>query len=360
MDTGTKNGRRWSKVVLPLIAVTAAAVFALIWAPGRLPVTPNVQSGEEYEGIAELWNVESFEGGTGSRESWLKARAARFEKEHKGFFVHVSTLTAEQAEEKLRQGEGFDMVCFSRGVGESLADKLAQVESGADIRDNFLVSGQIGGVQYALPLYTGVYCLFARASMLSEDRLREEALTRTYTRKVGKTEVTLAPLVCGFAPYGSPLSAPAMSGMRGSVQADENMTQYAAYEAFVANRTAVTLLGTQRDMFRLGQRERDGRLESLAFQPLGGYTDLVQYVGISAETGYADACAAFTDQLLSDEAQSALAQLCLFSVTSNHIYTEGRFADSEALLGEAYVPNVFGGSDAVARQRRIALETLAA
>ena len=62
----------------------------------------------------------------------------------------------------------------------------------------------------------------------------------------------LRPLICGFTQANSPLTALAMSGLRGDASyIDEGVTQYQAYEQFVANNTAVTLLGTQRDIFRL-------------------------------------------------------------------------------------------------------------
>ncbi len=356
-----KSGGRILKMVLPLALVAVLIVGAVAWALPHLPIRPQTQSGLSYSGVVEMWNVESFEGGVGSRSSWLKARAAQFEKQHSGLFVHVTDLTVEQLAAKLQQGDSFDIVCFSRGAGALVQPYLGACDCAAGaVRDNFLLSGQLNGTQYALPIYTGVYCLLARSAMLSQEQLLSKALSQTYTRRVGKTDVSLAPLVCGFTPYNSPLSALAMSGGRGSITADESVTQYMAYEQFLANRTAVTLLGTQRDMCRLFRREADGTLETLAFAPLGGYTDLVQYVGISAASGDKSApCRAFAEHLLSEQTQSALVNLCLFSVLEGSIYTDERYLQCELALSGSYVPNVFGDADAVARQRQTALSTLA-
>lgn len=350
--------KRILKTVLPIVLLATVAV-ALAWAIPRLPQTPQTQNAEGYQGVVELLNVESFEGGVGSRESWLKNRAAKFEKAHQGLFVHVTTLSTEQLAQKLDENAAFDMVCFSRGAGALLQDKLAALDCPVFAKNNFLISGQLNGVQYAMPLYSGVYCLFARAEMLKQDELLARALTQTYTRKVGKNNVTLQPLTCGFTPYNSPLSALAMSGGRGSVNASEDITQYAAYEQFLANRTAVTLLGTQRDMYRLSQREADGRIESLAFVPLTGYTDLVQYVGISGATEKRSACDDFLTFLLNRDSQSTLTSLCLFSVLDEKFYTSERYAAAEEGLFGAYVPNAFGDGESITRQRQMALETLA-
>lgn len=350
--------KRW-KIVLPLILVTAIAVGAAVWALPHLPLKPQTHNGASYQGVLELWNIESFEGGVGSRESWLRSRAVKFEQANNGLFVHITTLTEAQLADKLAQGDSFDMICFSRGAGASVQDKLAAITFDlGGTAENFVLSGQLKGVQYAAPLYAGVYCLFARDEMLSADRLVSEALTKTCTRKVGKTTVTLSPMICGFTAYNSPLTALALSGGHGEADISEQVTQYQAYEQFLDNRTAVTLLGTQRDMYRLSKREQDGRIDKLAFAPLAGYTDLVQYLGISAATENIQPCERFAQYLIGEESQSTLVNICMFSVCGGSYYTDERYALCEAALPSAYVPNVFGDGEAVARQRKAAIESL--
>ena len=343
-----------------VFVVVVACVALLVWALPNLPIKPQTEQPSSYQGVVEMWNVESFEGGVGSRESWLINRASKFESEHKGLFVHVTTLTVEQVENKLAEGQTFDMICFSRGVGAIVKDQLAPYNGkvGA-IKDNFLISGQIDGGLYAVPIYSGAYCLFARTEQLPSDRLLTDALTATFTRKVGKNTVELQPLVCGFTPYNSPLSALALSGGKGKASVDEGVTQYQAYEKFVANQTAVTLLGTQRDMYRLSQRESNGKIDKLGFAPLSGYTDLVQYVAVSSNAGdKSEACVEFIEYLTSDVAQSSLVNLSLFSVLNSTFYTADRYVECERSLGSAYVPNVFGDAEAIANQRKTARATL--
>ena len=358
-DSGVKKRKKLK--FLPIVIVALACVVTLVWALPKLPVRPQQQAPETYKGVLELWNVEAFEGGIGSREAWLINKAAKFEQSNTGLFVHVTSLTVEQLEAKLQTDETFDMICFSRGAGCLLQDKLAPVDASVGfVKENMLLSGQVDGKQYAMPLYAGVYCLFARVEQLPAEQLLSNALSQTHTRKVGKSTVELQPMVCGFTPYNSPLSALAMSGGKGKVSGiKEDTTQYQAYEQFVANRTAVTLLGTQRDIYRLSQKESNGKIEQLGFAPLGGYTDLVQYVGVSAFAGEkAGACRDYISYLLSEATQSTLINLSMFSVLEKTFYTSDRYSQCEQLLGSSYVPNVFGDSDAIARQRQTAIATL--
>ena len=353
------NKKKTTALVSALIVVVTCAAL-LIWALPKLPVKPKTEQPITYQGVLEMWNVESFEGGVGSRESWLINRAAKFEAAHKGLFVHVTTLTVEQLATKLEEGQTFDMICFSRGAGYIVKEQLAPYSGSVGaIRDNYLISGQLDNKQYAVPLYSGAYCLFARSEQLSADRLLADALTAKYTRKIGKNTVELQPLICGFTPYNSPLTALALSGGKGKANVSEDVTQYQAYEQFVANKTAVTLLGTQRDMYRLSQRETNGKIDSLVFAPLTGYTDLVQYVAISSSAGEkADSCKQFTEYLISEESQSTLVNLSLFSVLDSSFYTSDRYVQCESSLGTAYVPNVFGDAEAIANQRKTARATL--
>lgn len=346
---------------LPLLMLVVFSVAILVIVLPRLPKKPPETSPKHYQGVLEMWNVESFEGGSGSRQSWITSRAAQFEKTHEGLFVHVTTLNQNQLVEKLDNGETFDLICFSRGAG-CLVQNALQPYTGsvADIRENILVSGQVSGKVYALPIYVGAYCLFARESQLEPNtQLLDTVLTNTYTRKVGKNTFELAPLTCGFTESNSPVSALALSGVKGKCQLSESVTQFQAYENFVANKTAVTLLGTQRDLYRLGKREENGKIEKLTFAPLCGYTDLVQYVGLSAACGdKTDSATEFMQFLVQSATQQTLVNINMFSVLEQTLYTNERYLACEQGLTKAYVPNVFGDKAAVTEQRKTALATL--
>lgn len=349
------------KTLTPVLLVVVFCAAALLWAiPLVLKNKPKTNPPAAYQGVLELWNVESFEGGSGSRSQWLTNKAAKFEAQNKGLFAHVTNLTVEQMEEKLASGDTFDIICFSRGAGCIIQDKLAvlDVDTGA-VAENYRLSALLDGKQLCAPLYAGAYCLFARSSQLDEQNLLSQALTAKYTRKVGKNTFDLAPLICGFTEFNSPLSALAMSGGKGNAGVSTDVTQYQAYEQFVANKTAITLLGTQRDIYRLSKKEADGKIDALSFAALGGYTDLVQYLGVSNSCGdKKDVAEQFVSYLLSPQVQATLTDVSMFSVLTDDIYTTERFAACEKANKNAYVPSVFGDTEAIERQRQTAVSTL--
>ena len=357
-----RERKPFPKFALITIAVVAIAILALLWALPNLPNKPEMKPQAGYKGVIELWNVEAFEGGSGSRGSWLTSRSAKFEQQNSGLFVHVTTLTEAEARQKLADGQQFDIVCFSRGVGDVIKEHLAPLDIDTkNINDNMLLAGQFDGKQYAVPLYAGAYCMFARSSQLAQADLLSKALTQTYTRKIGKNTVELSPLICGFTSSNSPLTALAMSGGQGNAASiAEDVTQYQAYEQFVSNQKAVTLLGTQRDLYRLTQREQNGKIENLSFCPLNAYNDLVQFVGINSECGEKlNSCAAYLQYLVSNDVQQTLVNLSMFSVlATSSIYTDERYAALEQGLANTFVPNVFADGDIIANQRQTAKATL--
>lgn len=356
-----REQKPFPKFAFITVFVFALSALVLIWSLPYLPQKPPSIAKTGYKGVIELWNVETFEGGSGSRESWLTNKSAKFEAKNSGLFVHVTTLTEAEAKQKLADGQTFDIVCFSRGIGGVVKQYLAPLAvQTRNVNDNMLLAGQFDGKQYALPLYAGAYCLFARTSQLAEADLLSKSLTQTYTRKIGKNTVELSPLVCGFTAANSPLTALAMSGGQGNAAGiSESVTQYQAYEQFVANKTAVTLLGTQRDLYRLNQREQNGKIESLGFYPLNAYNDLVQFVGVNADCGdKTDSCNSYLQYLISDEVQQSLVNLSMFSVLDKSIYTDARYVAIEQGLSTAFVPNVFADQEVIANQRQTAKATL--
>ena len=378
---GTQGGKRMSKLkvvkpkrnstskgkvvfgkITPQLVAQALVVLAIcgvfIFAMPSLPLKPTTGQNSGYTGVINLWIVDSFEGGSGSRASWFTKRSAKFETQHKGLFVCVTNLTEGQLQDKLQSGQNFDLLCFSRGVGTTVLDYLApmDVDYGA-ILDNFAQSGRLNNTTYALPIYSGVYCLFARSSQQKGDVV-SNCLNTTFQRKVGKNTVTLQPLVCGFAPYNNPLVALSMAGVVGKFTPDYAKSQYTAYEQFVANKTAVTLLGTQRDLYRLTKRVELGKMEQLLFAPLPTYTDLVTYIGVNKNTQYTSACLSYVQYLLSHAAQQTVADISMFSVTNQNLYSNDWYAQCQDVLARMHVPSLFADQQSINQERQTAQNTL--
>ncbi len=350
-----------SKGTIAAVLLVLACIAMLVWVLPKLPQRPLVEQSQAYEGVMTVWNVEAFEGGSGSRTDWLTYAASKFEQKHKGVYFHIEAISVEQMLQRLADGQAFDMVCFSRGAGAELLPRLAPIATSAELLEGLELSCKINGKTYAVPIFCGAYCLFARSMRLSSERLLDDCLTATYTRRVGKNTFELQPLVCGFTEFNSPLTALAMSGVKGAAQVDVGVSQYEAYERFVADKTAVCLLGTQRDLYRLERKLQAGKIEPLSFAAVGGYTDIVQYVGIASDCGVGRAaCEAFVEHLLSTEIQCTLTKISMFSVLSGaRLYSTEWYAACEKAIENAYVPNVFADAASVELQRRTAISTLA-
>lgn len=342
-----------------LVSIMAVSIAVVLYAWPYMPNKPLQSQQQGYSGVLQLWNVETFEGGSGSRSSWLTSVAGRFEQNNKGLFVHVTNLTVDQLQQKLDEGQSYDLISFSRGVG-CLLENLSEISLPVgDLLQGMVIAGQSGGKQYAIPYYAGAYCLFARSSQLSQEAMPSQVLSTTYSRIIGKNKVDLQPLLCGFTPYNSPLSALAMSGARGSVNL-EQYSQYQAYELFLSNKTAVTLLGTQRDAYRLGKRVEMERIEQLSFCCLGNYTDLVQFVGINKNSAdKMQACEQFVQFLVSKTTQHRLVDINMLSVRQDvKLYSDEWYKQCQDKLSSCYVPNVFSTVEEIHEGRKAAINTM--
>ena len=326
------------KIVLSLVL----AVFVVFCFCNLLPLlnaSPTQQG--VFRGVLDLWHVETFEGGSSSRKSWLNSVARQFEKANKGIYVCVTTYTHQQAIDKLSAGESFDLVSFSVGTGNALLACLRPLETSTQyVLDNFLTAGSVGNTQYALAYSTGFYALFARQKHLDTlgiDDLVSNASNCGMQVKVGKNKLTLASLGWGTGEFNSPLSA-----LGGNEKGCSKLTQYQAYEQFVGGKNFVVLLGTQRDVYRLSNKVSQGKIDDLAFSVLPSYTDLVQYVGISNSAGQkTEYCQSFVEHLASKSVQLSLSDIYLLSPTNLTVYADGWMKQAQDCLPNFYVPNAF-------------------
>lgn len=358
------NKKKWTKAVavILLCAFMLAAPFVVL---PNLPRSDLFVAGARFEGILELWHIESFEGGVGSRAGWLKRRSAAFEKQNKGCLVNVTVLTAEQAVEKLEAGERFDMASFSAGAGFNLLPYLSSYGGEiSGVRADYLKGGQLNGKVYALPYMAGGYTLAAQSKNLTgfeNKNLAENIFGFAFEKKVGKKTVRLASVACGYGVFNQPCLALALnvSGSRRDDLLDAGLTQYEAYEKFLTGSNHTVLLGTQRDICRLTNRIEQGRLGECVFQPVNGFTDLVQYIAVGDTTAkkafYAEKFAFF---LVGEQSQQKLTEVRMFSVTSQKLYSEGEMAELEQALSSIKTLNVFTDPSILSAMRSESLKAL--
>ncbi len=356
-----KNIAKRAAVIL-LCAFMLAAPFVVL---GNLPRSDLFVAGARFEGILELWHIESFEGGVGSRAGWLKKRSTAFEKQNKGCLVNVTVLTPEQAQEKLNNGERFDLASFSAGAGFELLPYLSPY--GGDVscvRGDYLRGGQLNGKVYALPYMAGGYVLAAMSKNLvgfENKNLAENIFGMGFEKKVGKKTVSLASVACGYGGFNQPCMALALNTTqsRRNDLLDEGLTQYEAYEKFLTGNNHTVLLGTQRDIYRLTNRIEQGRLGECVFEPLGGFTDLVQYIAVgdteAKKAVFAEKFACFLTQ---EQSQQKLTEVRMFTVNAQSIYSDGAMSALEQALSSVRTINAFTDPSILSALRSETLKSL--
>ncbi len=260
---------KWA-VALLFAAFLAAAPFAL-----EAAFLPKAYEAEAV-GVLVVWHIDSFEGGKGSRRAFLEKTAASFEAAHEGLYVSIINHTNASAETSVQAGNVPDVISFGTGlsVAADIAKPLKTHKNGC-----FFNSGALGGTACFYPYAYGMYLKFTRSGEGSVVSRGADNFSR------------FALLLAGVA-------------------ADEELPPSEACARFASGKAGV-LYGTQRDVYRLS-----GKNVEYSVEPLGTFTDLVQYV---AATSLSDARLAaakeFCEYLISDEVQRRLAEIGLFSPT---------------------------------------------
>ena len=260
----------------PLLCVlcVAVAIFAILY-PMRDAVC---EEGEAWRGVLRLWQIDSFEGGRGSRASFLNSVARRYETAG-GMLVLVTQHTAESAENALRDGQVPDLISYGPGVG-FVAD-LARPLPGFSF-----AAGALGGQTYAVPWCRGGYFLLTGEGDFSD--------------------ISAENTVIGEGRGASVRAAAALEGLVGTFAVQDSLQ---AYLSLIGGKYRY-MVGTQRDVWRLRTRQF-----SFAAKPLAAYNDLLQYISVCAEDAHRYAASlAFLEVLLSQEVQQTLTTIGMMSI----------------------------------------------
>ena len=261
---------------LPFLLLLAAAVIVFV---------PQKSEKAEARTVVRVWNIDTFEGGKGSRTAFLKSVARELKGEA---YYLVTSYTLEGALSAFAEGDAPDVLSFGVGLSE-FAERLLPLK-------REFAGGELGGKTLAYPWCMGGYYLFSLTDFEGEGRT---ALS------VGGENL--------------PAVAARLEGISG-----EETESVAAYTGFLSGKYRY-LLGTQRDVCRFQAR---GAI--VQARPLTKYCDLYQYIGIlSAEKR--EASLAFVEALLSPEVQGRLSQIGMFPLENNAERTVSVFSSREAL-----------------------------
>jgi len=252
----------------------------------------------KYQGMIEIWNIDSFESGSVSKTKLLSDYAKEFQKENKGLYFMIRNVTESECLNMLADGQQPDMFSCSYGIFSQIkdfADLYSNLEFG--LYDNFKNAGrEKEGRLIAVAWCTGSYFLIstndrldkAKIDVESQPKLLNIALSSGY-EILGKNSVTkIYSLGYGSHKYLLPQLSLATYNDNGALSisdlslntSDINQTSYSAYCNFIAGKT-VMLLGTQRDVVRILNREKLGKVSDVIVEPLTKFTDLVQFFVLS-------------------------------------------------------------------------------
>ena len=230
--------------------------------------------------VITLWQVDAFEGGTGSRRSFLMKVARVFEKSNPNILISVAIRTPEGAITDIKNGQKPDMISFSCGMDLSGFKELDNITKTFN-------AGKIGGIQYAIAWAKSGYFLILKDGVAESDLTKNDII-------ISEGDYTLARLAIyssGFDFFDA-----------------ETKTPIDAYHAFLTSNKKA-MVGTIRDLVRISNY--DGNFRSIF---LSGFTDLFQYIAVfSTDKNKNLYSQKFIDFLTGDSVQKTLDEIKLFS-----------------------------------------------
>ena len=298
--------------ILCCLLIAGCLYLAVTLLPGRSADLTAAYYLRRYEPVfITVWHVDTFEGGVNSRGGWLKARAAEYEKKNRGVYLLVSVLDPDTARARLNAGERPTLLSAGPGfLTKSEAAELIPSEDGN-------AAGAAQDVR-AAPYAVGAYFLYRREEAKEPVTLRQIAeLLPSLPVKRGKKTIPALVTAQRLLPENERISVRARS--------------QDAYALFAAD-GAAALLGTQRDWFRLRNREIAFSAVPLVDESGRLLTDLIQYL---YRFGGDERAAGFIAYLTDRETQKKLTGIGLMSPSAETLpLYDGGLGTAERILKE--------------------------
>ncbi len=316
------------------------AIFAIIVAVFLLVapyfILPQIRKGDtgwldnniETTTFLELWEIDTFEGGTASRANFLERTAYMYQDKTKSNYVLVRSLDLEQAKLMLENGSRPDMISFGVGAGDLVSGIAQVIEENFSVRNDLQAGGIKDGKTLAVPWCFGGYLLCGMNDITDLSLSGLQGLNKDL------------PIIGTGYNYNQPDKALPENEI--SLIDKTPRTQYEAYESFLRGNEFQVLLGTQRDFYRLNNKVNLGVISNINYRYLNTYTDLVQFIAITTtDTNKIEKATQFIEYLTSAEIQSRLTRIGMFSVDGKTIYSNEYSDFEKALQNKLQVLNVF-------------------
>ena len=272
-------------IQISVIAIIAAILLLSLFLVYPALTKKETAKAEGVGGILRIWHIDTFEGGKGSRASFLESAARRFEKKNKKYLFMITTHTVSSAKIAIENGELPDALSF--GTGGAICP-----ESFLPLEKYNVPSARQDGKTLAVPWGRGGYFLFTCEGDFT-DISAENTVILEGNFSLSKAAAAAESLPCAT--------------VRNSLS---------AYLDFV-NGKYKYLLGTQRDVARLQTRG-----VQFTAKPMGQFCDIYQYFAVLAEDiAKYNACLDYLSLLLSESMQKDLTKIGMLS-PYNRIYDE--------------------------------------
>ena len=272
-----------SRIVCSILLISVI-IFTCFYGVYKIGAENYIVKQEDYQDVLTLWQIDNFEGGTGSRKQFLMSVARKFEKNNKGILIMVLNLTKEGAEENFNNGIFPDMISYGHGVEVKNVSEFVPV--------NTVKGGLVDDRVYATAWCRGGYVMIKNPNFKNSGNADEC-------------------IIVSQGEYTQPLTALCMEEI--DVKSVKMLSPMDAYVKFVSGK-AKYFLGTQRDVNRLSSREM-----LVEIVPFEKYNDLYQYISITSIDGVKKYYSKeFINYLVSEKIQKELNKIgmmsCYYSV----------------------------------------------
>ncbi len=315
----------------------------------------------DYQGMIEIWNIDSFEAVNVSKTQLLTNATKMFQRRNKGLYFMVRNLTETECLNLLKSGQQPDLFSCSYGVADKIKEWVVEINGDFELLKNVLNAGQINGKQKAIAWCASSYYLISTEKALlsagksENDSLLDICLNSGYkVENKNKTKIVYS-LEMGDSKYLLPQMSLSsyydnggLSISKYSVNKDNfKQTSYSAYCNFVAGKSTM-LLGTRKDVARVKNRESNGKLENVKIEKLSKFSDLVQFLFMSdIHDKIKKTCVVnFVNYMTQSQVQSMVEESGLMSVNKmqNNAQKQGIMQDITSYKIEHYeLLNVFIG-----------------
>ena len=327
-------------LTLPFIGVGISDDFSFI-------SSKFVGSKSKYQGIIEVWNIDTFESGTNPKTNYLNTVAQSFQKQNKGLYILVRNLTEYECMNLLSQGVKPNIFSCSYGLSDKIKDYIQPFSKtdNLNVKNEFTEAGMVDNELYALAWCLGVYCFISTDSHLTKAgvnlneiiKLSDLSLSLGYEVKSKKDTKIVSSLSYGVNKYLLPKQAFSSYTNKELVTTskyslDENsdmQSQYSAYSRFIAGESVI-LLGTQRDIARMENRLKNEKISKVYYDYINSFTDLIQFSFLAKNEDYVklEYCEMFAKFLTESKNQKKLSEIGMFPVTGQtDVYNSGIMLD---------------------------------